>query len=94
MVEEVNIPWPSTVGSHKLRIALGPLVLGVAREHALQTHAHALDVLDGAPALLAEQVETYYAVGVDVRVHWNRTVGELDECDFGGFCRCLLACAE
>jgi len=89
MVEKVDIPWPSPVGSHKLRIALRPLILGVAREHALQTHAHALDVLYGTPALLAEQIETYYAVGVDVWVHGNRTVGELEEGYFGRFDRVL-----
>lgn len=57
-------PSPPT----KLLVAFGPLGLGVAGEHALEAHAYGFDVLDGAPALGAEQVKAYYAVGVYVRM--------------------------
>lgn len=87
VVVELNIPRPLPVGAYKFLIAGGPLVLGVSRQHALQAHTHALDVLDGAPALLAEEVEADDAVGVDVRVHRDGSVGGLDEGHLGGFCR-------
>lgn len=86
MVVELNVPGPLPVCADELLVAGGPLVLGVARQHALQAHAHALDVLDGAPALLAEEVEADDAVGVDVRVHRDGPVGGLDEGHLGGLC--------
>ena len=86
VIIEINVLWPQAVGAHKLLVARRPLVLCVTRQHALQAHTDALDVLDGAPALLAEQVETDDAVGVDVRVDWDRAVGKLDKDDFWGFC--------
>ena len=40
----------------KLIVALRPLVLRVASQHTLDTHADALDALDGAPARGAEEI--------------------------------------
>jgi len=71
--------------SYKVLIPRRPLVLGIARQHALQTDAHALDVMYRAPSLAIEQVETDDAVGVDVRVHGDWVCCVFDEDDF----RCL-----
>lgn len=71
----------------KLLIARWPLVFGITGQHALETHAYRLHILDGRPALRTEQVETDDAVGVDVRVDGDGTEGlrEVDEGDFGCF---------
>lgn len=68
MINKTNIPRPLGITPHKLLIPLRPLVLRVPRQHALDTHADALDVLHRAPPRRAEQVEADDAVGVDVRV--------------------------
>ena len=86
MVVEVYVPWPQAVPPDELLVAWRSLVLGVPCQHALQAHAHALDVLHGAPALLAEEVEADDAVGVDVGVHRDRSVGQVDEGYLGRFC--------
>ena len=75
MVEKVNVFRPQAVGFHKLLVPWRPLVLGVAREHALQAHANALNILYWAPALLAEEVQADDAVAVDVRVHGDLAFG-------------------
>lgn len=76
-----NILRPGPIIFHKELIPLGPLVAAVARQHALQAHAHALDVLHGAPARLVQQIKADDAVAVHVRVHRDRPrrVGEWDE---------------
>jgi hypothetical protein len=74
VVVEVDIPRSEAVRAYKVLVARRPLVLGVARQHALQAHADALDVLNGAPPLLAKQVETYDAIRVYVRVNRDRSV--------------------
>lgn len=86
VVVEVDVPWTPRVAPHKLLVARRSLVLRVARQHALNAHAYTLDVLDGTPALTAEQIETDDAVGIDMRVYWDRTVGGTDKGDFWGFC--------
>lgn len=68
MILKPDIPRPLRVQPHKVVVPGRPLVLRVARQHALQAHAHALDVLHGRPAGRAEQIETDDAVAVDVRV--------------------------
>ena len=75
MVKELDVAGSQLVSSYKVLVTGGPLVLVVARQHALDAHADTLDTLDRAPALLAEQVEADDAVGVYVRVHGDRTVG-------------------
>jgi len=50
----------------------GVTVLRVPGKHALDTHAYALNALDGTPSVsTAEEVQTDYAVRVDVWVHWD-----------------------
>lgn len=85
MIIKIDIPRSPPIIRHERLVALGSLVLGIARQHALQGHAYALYVLDGAPALLAEEVEADDAVGVDVRVHGDGSVGCLHEGYFWGF---------
>lgn len=88
MIIKINVPRTLPVRFHKLSIPRRPLVLCVSGQHGLQTHAHAFDVLHGRPAGGAEEVETDYAVAVDVGVHgdvagWGD--GE-DECYFWWLC--------
>ena len=47
-----------------------------------------------APSLCVQQIETYDAVAVDVRVHGNRTVGRRAEDDLGRFDRVVLGECE
>lgn len=68
MIQEIDVPRPLPIAPHKLGISRRPLTLGVARQHALYTYANALDIVHGTPALRVEEVETYDAVAVDVRV--------------------------
>lgn len=92
VIHKVNVARPQPVLGHELLVARGPLVLGVARQHALDAHADALGALDGAPALVPQQVEADDAVGVDVRVDGDRAVGLLLEYDFWGFCDGWVFC--
>jgi len=87
MIVKINISRSSPIIGHELLIPLRPLILRVPRQHALQTHAYALYVLDGRPALLAEEVETDYAVRVDVRVDGYWAVRAEVEGYFWGFNR-------
>ena len=82
MVVKVDVTGPLAVGSDKVGIARRPLILCIAGQHALQTHADTLDVLNRAPALRPEQVEANNAIGVDMRVHRDRPIGELEKHDF------------
>lgn len=62
MIVEIDVSGSPSIAGHELRISFRTLVLGVAGQHALQGHAYALDVLDGAPALGAEEIEADDAV--------------------------------
>lgn len=79
MVVEIDVPRPQSIAPDELLVTRRALVLGVARQHALQGHAHALNVLHRAPSLLAQKVETDDAVRVDVGVYRYWSVGLLDE---------------
>jgi len=85
MVVEVNIFRAESVGAYKLIVSGRTLVLRISRQHALDAHADALDVLYRAPSLLAKEVEADDAVRVDVRVDRDRAVGESHKDHFGGF---------
>jgi hypothetical protein len=85
MIIKIDIPRPSPIICHKLLVSFWPLIFRVPRQHALQTHAYTLYVLDGQPPLSAEEVETDYAVRVDVWVHGYWAVGAEDEGYFWGF---------
>lgn len=87
LIHEPNVPRPLCVPPDKLLIARRPLVFRITGQHALEAHTDRLHILDGRPALRAEQVETDDAVGVDVRVNGNGAKGlrEGYECDFGCF---------
>ena len=91
VVEKVNVFRPQAVGFHKLLVPWRPLVLGVPREHALQAHADALNILYWAPALLTEEVQADDAVGVYVWVDRNRSVGQVYKGDLGGFCWAMVS---
>lgn len=80
--DEVDVPRPLCVVPDEVIVTLRSLLLSVAREHALQTDAHALDIVNGRPALSIEQIEAYNAVGVDVRVPGDRVCLVADKCDF------------
>jgi hypothetical protein len=86
MEHEADIPWTLGVVLDKVLVARRPLLLRVAGQHTLQADADALDVVDGAPALAVEEVETYDAVGVDVWVPGDWVGVVADEDDFGSFC--------
>lgn len=88
LVDKTHIPWPQGVAPHKLLVPRWSLILGVACQHALDAHADALNVLDGGPALRAEEVEADVAVGIHVRVHGDGAGWgcEVRKGYFGGFC--------
>jgi len=46
-IYEANVPWPLRIPPHKIFITWRSLVLGVAGQHTLETHAHALNILNG-----------------------------------------------
>jgi len=73
MILKPYIPRPLRIQPHEILVPRGALVLRVARQHALQAHAHALDVLHGRPAGRAEEVEADDAVAVDVGVDGDST---------------------
>lgn len=73
LVDKPNIPRPLCVPSDELFIARWALIFGITGQHALETHAYRLDVLDRRPALRAEQIETDDAIGVDVRMNGDCT---------------------
>lgn len=86
LIDESDISRPLRISADELLVAGGTLILSVARQHALDAHADALDVVDGAPALGAEQVQADDAVGVYVRVDGNSPLRRFGyECDFGCF---------
>ena len=87
LINKPDIPRPLRVPPHKLLVSRRPLRLLIPRQHALNTHAHALDVLHRAPALVAEEIEADDAVAVDVGMKGDgaRGLGEGKEGDFGCF---------
>jgi hypothetical protein len=86
VVIEVNVSWPKPIAPDEFLISRRPLILGITRQHTLYAHADALDALNWAPSLLAEQVETNDAVGVDMGMHRDRSVGKLNEGYLRWFC--------
>lgn len=91
MKHKTNIPRPLSIVLDKILITRRPLLLGIARQHALQTDTNTLDIVDGAPALAVKQIETDDAVGVDVRVPGDGVGVVADEYDFWSFWRGVLA---
>lgn len=85
VVVEIDVPRPQTVAPDKFLVPRRALILGVTRQHALQRHTHALNVLHRAPSLLAKEVETDDTVRVYVRVYRYWSVGLLDEGHFRRF---------
>jgi hypothetical protein len=85
VVKEFHVSRAQPITFHKFFVSRWTLFLGVARQHALNTHAHALNILNWTPALLTKEVETNKAVRVNVRVNWDRAIMELDERNFGWF---------
>lgn len=83
MVIECNIPRSLAVTAHKLLVTRWSLVLGVACQHTLNAHTNTLNTLNWAPALRAEKVQAYDAVGVNMRVHWYRSIIQLDKSHLG-----------
>lgn len=85
MEKEVDISRSLRVPPHKLLIPRRSLVLVVPREHTLQAHTYALNIVYRAPALLIQKIQAYYAVRVDVRMDGDMMFGVFDEDDFGSF---------
>lgn len=56
LVYEANVSRPLRIPAHKFVVAWWSLVLSITSQHALKTHAHALNVLNGRPALSSEQI--------------------------------------
>jgi hypothetical protein len=56
MVIELNVAWAQAVAPNKLFVARWTLILRVASEHTLDTHADALYVLDWTPTLSTEEI--------------------------------------
>lgn len=88
LINKPDIPGPLRIPPHKLLIPRRPLSPRVPRQHALDAHAHALDVLNGAPALGPKEIKADDAVAVDVGVEGDGAggLGEGEEGYFGGFC--------
>jgi hypothetical protein len=82
VVVEVDVPRSQSVALHELLVSGWSLILHVAGQHALQAHADALDVLDRAPALVTEEIETDDSVRIDVGVYRYGAVGFLLEDHF------------
>lgn len=74
--KETDVARPKPIASHKIGIIGGPLSRLVARQHALQADADALDIVDRAPSLLVKQVEAYDAIAVDVGVEGHLVRGK------------------
>lgn len=91
MEQEVDVSRPLSVGPHKVPIIWWPLVLVVAGEHALQAHTYALHIVHWRPALLVQQIQTYYAVRVDVRVDWYWVFGIFHKDNLGSFDGVVIA---
>lgn len=86
LVNEPDISGPLGISADEFLVTGGTLVLGVARQHALYAHADTLDVVDGTPALGAEQIEADDAVGVDVGVDGHGPLWRFGhKCDFRRF---------
>jgi len=90
MKVEVDVSRASPVVPHEFCVARRPLVLGIARQHALQAYAYALYVVYRAPGCSVEKVKTDYAIRVDVRVHGDWVCSVFEENDFG--CFCIVIC--
>lgn len=85
IIVEADVPRTERVPPNELLIPGRSLVLGVPRQHALDAHADALDVLDGTPSLIAEKIQTDDAVRVDVRVDRDRPIRRSNKRDLRSF---------
>lgn len=56
LVDEANIPRSLRIPLYEFIIAWRSLVSGITGQHTLKTHAHALNILNGRPALSSEQI--------------------------------------
>ena len=74
-VNKPNIPRPLRIPPYEILVPRRALILRVPRQHRLNAHAHALDILHRTPALRAQQIETDDAVGIDVRVYGDGAAG-------------------
>ncbi len=83
MVIEGDVSRSLAVTTHKFFVARWTLVLGVACQHALDAHTDTLDTLNRTPALRAEKVQAYDAVGINVGMHRYWSIIQLDESDLG-----------
>lgn len=86
MVVEVYVSGSQAVSAYEVLIARWSLIPSVPRQHALKTHAYTLHILNRAPSLCSEQVKTNDAIGIDMRMHRNWSIFELDEGYLGRLC--------
>jgi hypothetical protein len=85
MVIELHVPWAQPVAPYKLFVPGRALVLCISSEHALDTHADALHVLNWTPTLSTEEIQADDAICIDMRMHGNWSIGKFDESDLGRF---------
>lgn len=90
MVVELHVPRAQAVASDELFVTRRTLVLCIASEHTLDTHADALYVLNWTPTLSTKEIQTYDAIRVDMRMHRDWSISKLDESDLGRFYNKLL----
>lgn len=72
--DEAHVSNSPPVVADNILVSLRPLVLRVACKHALNANTNTLCTLDRAPALARQEVQAYNTVGVDVRVHRDRSI--------------------
>jgi hypothetical protein len=90
MIIELHVPRAQAVASDELFVPGRALVLCITSEHALDTHADALYVLNRAPTLSTKEIQADETIRVDMRMHRNWSIGKLDESDLGRFYDRLL----
>jgi hypothetical protein len=87
IIIEVDVLWTLCISPHEILITRRPLILRVAREHALNAHAHALHILDRTPPLATQQIQADNAIGVNMWMDGDWTVWGLDKGHLRSFCR-------
>lgn len=83
MEHKVDVPGPLRVVLDEVVIAWRPLLLCVARKHALQADTNTLNIVYRTPACSIEKVKADNTVCVDMWVPWDGMRLVLHEYYFG-----------
>lgn len=75
VVKEIDIPGPPSIVVDEIGITWGPFIPRVRSQHALDTHADALDGLNRRPPRGTQQIQADDAIAVDMGMDRNRTRG-------------------